>query len=155
MPDHRNLPTLVTAILIVALTASVAPAAAGPDADRLRAGVEAGGAEAIALYRELLRYPNDALFPDDMEAVIAWLHEAFAARGFETAELETGGVPLVLAEHEVAGAERTVLVYLQADGQPVDPSAWDQESPWEPALKERSEDGAWRRLPWSRASCPL
>ena len=78
--------TLRSLLLLAALTVAAAPAAAGgPDAERIRARVGAGAAEALELYRELLRYPNDALFPDDMATLVAWLHEAFRSRGFETA----------------------------------------------------------------------
>jgi hypothetical protein len=63
--------THVSRLLIVAVAISAVPAAAGgPDAERLRARVDVGAVEAIALYRELLRYPNDALFPDDMAEVV-------------------------------------------------------------------------------------
>ena len=83
--------------------------------------------------------------------MLEWLEAAFAERGFTTERLPTPGRPLLLAERPAPDAERTVLVYLQADGQPVDPSAWDQENPWVPVLKERGPDGAWRTIPWSRA----
>jgi len=68
------------------------------------------------------------------------------------------GSDALLATRPSPGANRTVLVYLQADGQPVDPSAWFQESPWTPTLKARvpgasSVDGnpeEWETLPWER-----
>ncbi|MFW6079878.1 MAG: M20/M25/M40 family metallo-hydrolase, partial [Gemmatimonadota bacterium] len=61
---------------------------------------------------------------------------------------------------EFPGASRTALVYLQADGQPVDTTAWDQANPWEPALKAPvagggdggggAADDGWRAIPWER-----
>jgi acetylornithine deacetylase/succinyl-diaminopimelate desuccinylase-like protein len=36
-----------------------------------------------------------------------------------------------------------VLIYLQIDGQPVNPALWDQESPWKPVLKEQDKLGKW------------
>ncbi len=79
------------------------------------------------------------------------MEDRFRERDFSTERLPTdGGSPVLLAERRHPGAERTVLVYLQADGQPVDPSAWNQESPWEPVLKERSADGSWDAIPWER-----
>ncbi len=57
---------------------------------------------------------------------------------------------MLLAERRFPDATRTVLVYLQADGQPVDPSRWNQESPYTPVLRERGLDGQWRDIPWSR-----
>jgi acetylornithine deacetylase/succinyl-diaminopimelate desuccinylase-like protein len=42
-----------------------------------------------------------------------------------------------------------VLVYLQADGQPVDPGAWAQANPFAPVLKARAADGTWQEIPWT------
>jgi acetylornithine deacetylase/succinyl-diaminopimelate desuccinylase-like protein len=146
--------TRVSASILLAATlccpSLATPQGGPPTADAIGVEVEKGALDAFELYRDLLRLPNDAVRADDMEPVIEWLREAFAARGFETAELETGRVPLLLAEKPAPGAEHTVLIYLQADGQPVDPSAWDQESPWEPVLKERSADGSWSEVGWDR-----
>ncbi len=50
----------------------------------------------------------------------------------------------------IPGARHTVLVYLQADGQPVDPDRWSQESPWIPVLKHRGTGGDWQQIDWSR-----
>ena len=105
---------------------------------------------AFALYRELLALPNDAHRPEDIVRVLAWLERAFRARGFATTRLPTPGSDLLLAERRFRRAQRTVLVYLQADGQPVDPPKWEQASPYTPVLKERTRDGRWRAIPWER-----
>ena len=106
--------------------------------------------QALQLYRQLLSLPNDAHYPQDIRRLVEWLEAAFEERKFTTLRLPTQGSPLLLAEREFAGPEaRTVLVYLQSDGQPVDPSRWEQDDPFEPVLKERGEDG-WRIIPWQR-----
>lgn len=105
---------------------------------------------AFANYFELLSLPNDAHVPEDMLRIVDWLEGAFADRGFATERLSTAGSPLLLAERYFPAATRTVLVYLQSDGQPVDPSEWFQDSPYGPVLKERSEDGSWGIIPWER-----
>lgn len=97
--------------------------------------------------REALSIPNDAHFPEHVAANVAWAERVFAARGFATRELDTGGPPLLLAERTSPGASRTTLVYLQIDGQPVDPAAWQQEDPYTPVLMERSSDG-WSEISW-------
>lgn len=113
--------------------------------------VASAAPEALDLYRELLGFPNDAHRPEDVLALVGWLEAAFEERGFTTERLPTEGLPLLLAERRFTGGDGpTVLVYHQADGQPVDPAAWDQASPWEPVLKERGPEGAWRAIPWSR-----
>jgi acetylornithine deacetylase/succinyl-diaminopimelate desuccinylase-like protein len=104
---------------------------------------------AFELFREYLSIPNDAHYPNDIRKVNAWLDGAFRARGFQTVELPTGGSPLLLAERSSPEAERTVLFYLQADGQPVSPSHWEQEDPYTPVLKAMGADGTWQRVPWS------
>ncbi|HXV77562.1 MAG TPA: M20/M25/M40 family metallo-hydrolase, partial [Candidatus Polarisedimenticolaceae bacterium] len=98
----------------------------------------------------LLSLPNDAHFPRDIEKNVAFCEAAFAKRGFSTRRLTTPGAPLLLAERTFDRGEKTVLIYLQIDGQPVDPDAWDQESPWTPVLKERDASGAWRIIPADR-----
>ncbi len=85
-----------------------------------------------------------------MRRIIDWLTAEFDRRGFSTEELPTARLPLLLAEREFAGAERTMLVYLQSDGQPVDPSAWRQDDPYGPVLRERDSTGAFTDIPWNR-----
>src|SRR3954463_9530252 len=90
---------------------------------------------AVASFRELydlLSLTNDAHFPNDIEKNIQWCEAAFTKRAFTTQRLKTPTVPLLLAERSVKNAKKTVLIYLQIDGQPVNPSAWDQEDPWKP-----------------------
>lgn len=106
----------------------------------------------LALYRELLSLPNDAHYPSDIARLVSWLETSFESRGFTTQRLSTGSSPLLLAERRVVGAERTVLVYLQADGQPVDSTQWEQPDPYEAVLKERGPDGKWRAVSWDRVS---
>lgn len=94
--------------------------------------------------------PNDAHFPADIEKNVQWCENAFAKRGFTTQRLKTETVPLLLAERKVVNAKKTVLIYLQIDGQPVDSSKWNQESPWKPTLKEKDVDGKWNALPFEK-----
>ncbi|MBX2942056.1 MAG: M20/M25/M40 family metallo-hydrolase [Cyclobacteriaceae bacterium] len=98
----------------------------------------------------LLSIPNDAHHPKDIEKNIQWCEDAFAKRGFVTTRLETATVPLLLAERKAKKATKTVLVYLQIDGQPVDTSKWFQESPWRPTLKEKNTSGDWKAINYER-----
>jgi acetylornithine deacetylase/succinyl-diaminopimelate desuccinylase-like protein len=136
----------------ICLLATIAAAEHAPQrisAEGLRSLVDAHALEAIALYREFLAIPNDANDPQQIQRLNAWVREAFESRGFETRELPTAGSPSVYAEKRSPGATRTVLVYLQADGQPVDPSAWAQPNPYEAVLKQRDESGEWRIIDWA------
>ncbi|HAA18453.1 MAG TPA: acetylornithine deacetylase [Cytophagales bacterium] len=99
---------------------------------------------------EFYSIPNDAHFPEQIEPNVVWCEEAFGELGFTTQRLETETVPLLLAEYHIAGAEKTVLIYLQIDGQPVDPSKWDQETPFTPTLKAQNDQGEWETIPMER-----
>lgn len=101
-------------------------------------------------FHSLLSLPNDAHYPKDIEPNIAWLDSAFQSYKFQTQRLATEGeIPLLLAERSFAPSEKTVLIYLQADGQPVDPSRWNQSHPFTPVLKSQAEDGSWQEVDWN------
>lgn len=111
---------------------------------------------AVASFKEfydLLSLPNDAHYPDDIEKNVQWCEAAFAKRNFSTKRLNTATVPLLLAERKVkkpVKTTKTVLIYLQIDGQPVNPAQWNQESPWKPTLKEKDAQGMWNTIPYER-----
>ena len=99
-------------------------------------------------YREFLSLPNDANKPDELEPNMLWCEKAFKKRGFTTERLKTKRLPLNLAEREHPGANKTVLFYIQIDGQPVDPSKWFQEGPFVPTLKKQTKKDDWKSIPW-------
>src|ERR1043165_6930742 len=134
---------LVTPLLLI--TALALGQKAKPDLESI------SRKHAIASFKELydlLSLTNDAHFPNDIEKNIQWCEAAFAKRSFATQRLKTPTVPLLLAERIAKNAKKTVLIYLQIDGQPVNASAWDQEDPWKPVLKEQSADGKWKTIPY-------
>lgn len=136
---------------VLLLTLAAPPVRAQIGTDSIDALVRAHRDAALRDYRALLRLPNDAHHHDDMRRVVAFLDSSFTALGFATRELPTDGLPLLLAEQRWHGDDApTVLVYLQSDGQPVDPGAWDQPDPYEPVLKQRTAAGTWEEIPWER-----
>ncbi len=94
-------------------------------------------ATAMTELNEALSIPNDALYPQHVEQNIKWCYAAFEQRGFTIQQLSTPVAPLLLAEKKFKKAKKTVLFYIQIDGQPVDSSKWNQESPYIPVLKEK------------------
>lgn len=100
--------------------------------------------------KEILSLPNDAFYPQWIEKNVSWSEDHFAKRGFITQRILTEGAPLLLASQKFKGAKSTVLIYLQMDGQPVDPSKWEQENPYNPVLKQKKEDGTWETIDWSK-----
>lgn len=107
--------------------------------------------ESLTLFRDFLSYPNDAHNGDDILRMVEWLEPQLTSRGFSVQRLKTPGAPILLAERGANGAKRTALIYLQADGQPVDPSKWNQPSPWQATFKRRLDDGSWTPIEWPRA----
>ncbi|MCI0690554.1 M20/M25/M40 family metallo-hydrolase [candidate division KSB1 bacterium] len=97
--------------------------------------------------RESLSIPNDAHFPEHVEKNLQWMEAALKKRNFRTTVLTTPGTPLLLAEYPVKNAAKAVLVYLQVDGQPVDPSQWHQKSPYIPVLK-KFDGTQWQEIAW-------
>lgn len=145
--------TLRATICALGLLATGAAAADSPDlvpAAQLRDMVDAHAREATSLFREFLAIPNDANDPGQIPPLNDWVRSSFESRGFETQLLPTAGSPSVFAEKRSPGASKTVLIYLQADGQPVDPSAWEQPDPYQAVLKERDEAGEWHIIDWAR-----
>ncbi|HSM30296.1 MAG TPA: M20/M25/M40 family metallo-hydrolase [Woeseiaceae bacterium] len=134
----------IAAVLLAAVTVHAEPPATGDMRHAVRDNIDG----AVALYREFLAQRNDALHPDDIEALVTWMEGAFGARGFRTQRIPTDGNPALFAERRHDAASATVLVYLQADGQPVDPAAWAQADPFVPVLKARDEHGNWQQIPW-------
>ena len=94
--------------------------------------------------------PNDAYFPADIELNMQWCEQAFQKRGFTTERLETSEIPLLLATRSHRKATKTVLIYLQIDGQPVDTSKWFQPDPYEATLKNGGADGKGEILSWAK-----
>ncbi len=101
-------------------------------------------------FKEMLALPNDAHFPKDIEKNIVWSENHFAKRGFTTKRLETPTIPLLLAEKKTkAKNAKTVLIYVQMDGQPVDPNHWFQDNPYQATLKQKGKEGGWETIDWS------
>ncbi|WP_339839524.1 M20/M25/M40 family metallo-hydrolase [uncultured Maribacter sp.] len=95
---------------------------------------------------EILSIPNDANFPSDIEKNIKWCENAFNKRKFTTTRIETEGAPLLLAERKHKNSKKTVLIYLQLDGQPVDSTKWSQKNPYQPVIKKLNPEGEWKEV---------
>ncbi len=98
-------------------------------------------------FRQFLSIPNDAYIARDLEPNIQFLDSAFSKLGFTTKRLPTGGIDILYAEKHQEHQAKTLLIYLQVDGQPVDPSKWQQKDPFIPTLKERQQD-EWKTISW-------
>lgn len=104
--------------------------------------------KAVAQLVDFLSLANNGMDPKQIqknkEAAEVWLQ----ALGFTTKTLITEGVPVLLAEKRSKSVQTlpTVLFYLQIDGQPVDPSKWEQENPYQAVFKTKKTDGSWEQI---------
>ena len=105
--------------------------------------------KSLPLFKEVLSIPNDAFYPDWIEQNVQWSEKNFVQRGFTTTRISTKEAPLLLASRSFPKAKKTVLVYLQMDGQPVDPSRWTQDNPYQPVVKKQNQDGQWEIIDWT------
>jgi acetylornithine deacetylase/succinyl-diaminopimelate desuccinylase-like protein len=89
---------------------------------------------------ELLAIPNVAADRANIRRNADHLRGLLSRHGLEAAILETAGNPLVYGALDVPGATRTVLFYCHYDGQPVDPSKWNQPDPFKPVVRGEGRD---------------
>jgi len=98
-------------------------------------------------YKEYLSFPNLPTVPKDIDANVQWILDALERRNIEGEILVENGIKHVFAQKGNTPEKKTILVYFQVDGQPVDSTEWSQESPWIPVLKEY-ENGDWKEIDW-------
>ena len=151
MTDILNKISTTPPILFIALILVSPGLAQPPDRSVLETLTERHLRPSLEVFREFLEIPNDGHSAQHVEHNMQWMEKALAQRSFTTRRLETAGAPLLLAQRPATGAKQTLLIYLHIDGQPVDPSRWDQDSPYSPVLKE-NVGGHWRRIPWDSLS---
>jgi len=107
--------------------------------------------DSLPMLMELLSIPNDAFYPASIEQNVVWCEKQFGQRGFFTQRIATTHAPLLLAERKHPKAKKTVLIYLQLDGQPVDSTRWFQESPYKPVIKKKNQNNEWEETAWEYA----
>jgi acetylornithine deacetylase/succinyl-diaminopimelate desuccinylase-like protein len=138
----------------VAAVLAVAAAHIGSGAadDSLDALATKAAAASLREFVELLSIRNvSSASAPDMERNARFLDAAFRKRGFNTTLYANNGRPVVFAEMPNPRSDRkTILFYMHMDGQPVIDSEWDQKSPFDPALKQRTADGRWETLSLDR-----
>lgn len=129
--------------LLAAVLTIAAPALAQDLRTTVEQYVDGAQRELVSELVEAVSIPSVAADAANIRRKAEFLRASLERRGFEAELLETDGNPLVFGERPAADAGRTLLIYFHYDGQPVDPSRWHQEHPFEPILREGSlADGA-------------
>lgn len=106
--------------------------------------------DVIDLHRAFVSLPNDAQYPEDMVPNLDWMEQEFEKRGFNFSRLSGGAVDLGFAEYLIDESLPTVLFYLHFDGQPVDPTQWNQEDPFIPVVKMQNDEGQWQQVSYEQ-----
>src|SRR6202041_1193156 len=96
---------------------------------------------------EFLSIPNVASDTPNTQKNAEHLREMLEARGIETHLLPiTGRGPVVFGKLIAPEATRTVIFYAHYDGQPVDPAAWTDGTPFEPVLRSDAIEAGGKRI---------
>ena len=101
--------------------------------------LEANAERRLTELCEFLRIPSVSAQPEhqpDMLRAAAFLHEQFAALGFQTETVTTAGHPIVYAEWLQAPGAPTILVYGHYDVQPPDPLELWTSPAFEPTIRD-------------------
>lgn len=136
-------------LLFVSISASVAAQPEGVHA--AQEFKENNGVHILQDYREFLTFPNVASDIENIRKNADYLMEEFEKRGVQMELLELPGrpdvSPIVYGELETPGAERTLIIYVHYDGQPVDTENWTHD-PWEPVLYSESMSNGGEPIPF-------
>lgn len=128
---------LTAALLVIATAVSAAPLPAESVA-ATRAWRDAHAPEVIANFVDLLRIPNVAADPQNLNRNAEHIVAMFAARGFAMERLEIdGAAPLIVGARRSESATRTIVFYAHYDGQPVHSEEWTT-PPFTPTLYSRA-----------------
>jgi acetylornithine deacetylase/succinyl-diaminopimelate desuccinylase-like protein len=102
---------------------------------------------------DFLSIPNLATDTPNIQKNAAQLAKMLQARGIETHLLPIKGRgPVVFGSLNSPGARHTVIFYAHYDGQPVDPAAWTNGKPFEPALRDNAIEAGGKRIPFPVSS---
>jgi len=99
-----------------------------------------------------LKFPAVAVDMANIRRKAEFLRDQLTERGLVSEILETDGNPLVFGNLTVPGSARTLLLYCHYDGQPVDPTKWRQDDPFQPVLRDSKLSGASKVIDFDEAT---
>ena len=128
------LPALAAVFLAMAPAFSLAgPAAVAEQVNQWRQDNEQ---EIVDGFVELLSLPNVASDSVNIRRNADYISGLLKQRDFDVRLLETAGSPpAVFAERETPGADKTLVIYVHYDGQPVNAADWASD-PWKPVMRD-------------------
>jgi acetylornithine deacetylase/succinyl-diaminopimelate desuccinylase-like protein len=98
---------------------------------------------------DFLAIPNLASDTVNIQKNASHLVELLEARGIETHLLSVKDRgPVVFGKLNSPDATHTIIFYAHYDGQPVDPAAWTDGTPFEPVLRSNAIEAGGKRIPF-------
>ncbi|QCX00760.1 M20/M25/M40 family metallo-hydrolase [Aggregatimonas sangjinii] len=117
--------------------------------EEIQAAAKDKFSDAIFDLKSFLALRNDGHFPEEVEQNLKWCDSVFSALDFEVKRISTEGAPLLFAEQKISKKAKTILFYLQIDGQPVDSTKWNQPNAFEATLKEKQASD-WKTIAFEK-----
>ncbi|MEM7455019.1 MAG: M20/M25/M40 family metallo-hydrolase [Planctomycetota bacterium] len=141
--------TCLLALLLSVVLTNAARAQESPVAHVVDSYIETSGHEMLRSLRELVAMPNVSENQEDVRVNADFLVDQFEARGARMELLEIPGAnPTVYGELLTPGADRTLMIYIHYDGQPVDPARWRATEPFVPALFSDALENGGALIDW-------
>ncbi|MCH8956384.1 M20/M25/M40 family metallo-hydrolase [candidate division KSB1 bacterium] len=104
---------------------------------------------------DLLAIPNVAANQEDIRRNADYLAALLQKRGMKTQLLKAdAGSPVVYGELNAPGADKTVMLYMHYDGQPVNPENWASD-PWQPILRDKALESGGVEISLSALKSPV
>ena len=130
-----------------------------PDARAIRAKVreyrQQNEVQIIRDLVDLLAIPNVAANQEDIRRNADYLAALLQKRGMKTQLLKAdAGSPVVYGELNAPGADKTLMLYMHYDGQPVNPENWDSD-PWQPILRDKALESGGVEISLSALESPV
>lgn len=129
--------TIATIGLILIFSSSFGQTLVRKDIDQLADRYFLTG---LTQLRSFLAFPNHGGSSVAIAQNLDWCQAEFESLGYQTTVLKSDTVPYLMAQKIIDRNLPTVLVYLQIDGQPVDPKKWSQANPFSAILRNCEVD---------------
>jgi acetylornithine deacetylase/succinyl-diaminopimelate desuccinylase-like protein len=130
-----------------------------PDPQFVRSKVQAYRLEKeltiLSELAELLAIPNVASDSENIQKNANLLVSMMARRGIRTQLLRVDdSPPVVYGELNTPGADKTIVLYMHYDGQPVDADNWASD-PWQPVLRSKPLNEVGQAISLSDLQAPI
>ena len=123
-------------LCLMLMLPSVATADPSTVVDQVREWRVSHEQEIVDDFAGLLSIPNVASDSKNIRRNAHYISDLLKLRGFEARLLEVGdSPPAIFAELNKPGADKTLMIYVHYDGQPVNANDWASD-PWTPVMRD-------------------